>query len=305
MVKHELQDLADNIVQDQELLKKYEDDLRYETEPKKQTKYSREIKELNQSIAKHRQEYAELKEFINRIARISGNYNDLMLTNQSSLESSRLLSNLLLQIDFQAQIEFAQTAIEEHQVLSFLVHGQSCCGQEILVKRLYRIKSNWQKQFPISIDVSNQGIGYDLSKLWGRLAEYLGLSKNIERRRILERICDRLKTQDVIITFSQVEVMLFSNTLIAWLEEFWQPLVNMVRTIEPFRKTHLLMFLVGYRGSVCKSQVTLVEVFNPINYNPFIPLCLPPASPFSVEVLKKWLTLAIGFEGLTMQGQRI
>ena len=142
----------------------------------------------------------------------------------------------MLQIDFQAQFELVQTAIDQHQIIGFLVHGESYCGQEILVNRLYRIKPNWQKQFPINIDVSSQGVGYDLSKLWTRLAEYLGmlkneyldLSNNIESDRILERICDRLIAQDVIITFSKVELMLHTNKLIPWLEVFWKPLVEKV-----------------------------------------------------------------------------
>ncbi|WP_414561701.1 hypothetical protein [Anabaena sp. CCY 9613] len=54
-----LQHLEDNIRQDQDLLKKYEDSLRYEDDPRRQARYSREIEQLRESANRYRKEYDE------------------------------------------------------------------------------------------------------------------------------------------------------------------------------------------------------------------------------------------------------
>jgi hypothetical protein len=56
-----LQHLEDNIKQDLALLKKYEDALRYEDDPRRNTKYSREIEQLRESATRYQQEYDNLR----------------------------------------------------------------------------------------------------------------------------------------------------------------------------------------------------------------------------------------------------
>ncbi len=56
-----LRQLADNIQQDLELLKEYEDKLRYEDDPRRKARYRKEIEELRKSATRHRQEYEELR----------------------------------------------------------------------------------------------------------------------------------------------------------------------------------------------------------------------------------------------------
>lgn len=212
------------------------------------------------------------------LAGLSDSQSIPLTINQSSPQHPPLLFDLLLQIDFKKQFRLVKTAIAKHQTIGFLVHGELDCGQQMLVNRLYRVKPTWQTIKPIAIDVSSNAGYSNLKKLWGRVAGCLGLARDAEYSLIRERICDRLKTQDVIFIFSKVELMLYTNTLIPWLEEFWQPLVKMAKTIEPLRETHLLMFLVDNCGSVCQSEVTLTEAFDSLSYDPFIPLSLPPAS---------------------------
>jgi len=60
-----LQDLEDNIAKDQELLKDYEDELRYTENPKTKAKYRREIERQRESVARYQQEYEELKQQLN------------------------------------------------------------------------------------------------------------------------------------------------------------------------------------------------------------------------------------------------
>ncbi|KAB8334715.1 hypothetical protein SD80_010260 [Scytonema tolypothrichoides VB-61278] len=56
-----LQHLEDNIRQDQALLKEYEDTLRYEDDPRRQSRYKREIKQLRESANCYQKEYDELR----------------------------------------------------------------------------------------------------------------------------------------------------------------------------------------------------------------------------------------------------
>ncbi|MEH2359211.1 hypothetical protein [Nostoc sp.] len=59
--KLRLQHLEDNIRQDQNLLKEYEDSLRYEDDPRRQGRYKREIKQLRESANLYQKEYDELR----------------------------------------------------------------------------------------------------------------------------------------------------------------------------------------------------------------------------------------------------
>ena len=56
-----IQDLADNIRQDMNLLKAYEDELRYETDPRLLAGYRREIERQHESLSSYQQEYDELQ----------------------------------------------------------------------------------------------------------------------------------------------------------------------------------------------------------------------------------------------------
>ncbi|MHC0064706.1 hypothetical protein ACWATR_17700 [Nostoc sp. UIC 10890] len=56
-----LQHLEDNIKQDQDLLKDYEDSLRYEDDPRRKAKYTREIDKLRESANRYQKEYDELR----------------------------------------------------------------------------------------------------------------------------------------------------------------------------------------------------------------------------------------------------
>ncbi|NAT10665.1 hypothetical protein C4E22_03835 [ANME-1 cluster archaeon AG-394-G06] len=61
LTERRLQDLADNIRQDLNLLKAYEDELRYETDPRRLAGYRREIERQRESLSSYQQEYDELQ----------------------------------------------------------------------------------------------------------------------------------------------------------------------------------------------------------------------------------------------------
>jgi septal ring factor EnvC (AmiA/AmiB activator) len=61
LTERRLQDLADNLRQDLNLLKAYEDELRYETDPRRLAGYRREIERQHESLTRYQQEYDELQ----------------------------------------------------------------------------------------------------------------------------------------------------------------------------------------------------------------------------------------------------
>ena len=61
LTERRLQDLADNIRQDLNLLKAYEDELRYETDRRRLAGYRREIERQRESLSSYQQEYDELQ----------------------------------------------------------------------------------------------------------------------------------------------------------------------------------------------------------------------------------------------------
>ncbi len=248
---------------------------------------------------------ASLESRLNRYAGLPDTQSAICDEKPSSPEKPPVLFDLLLQIDFREQGKLVQKVIKLHRTAGFLVHGDRACGQQILVNRLLRLKRGWQNQSPIKIDVNYRGVAKNIPTLWRELTDWVGLPKDAQPREILDKVCDRWQTQDVIFIFYTVDYML-PGMLSAWLQEFWEPLVARANENMPKRETHLLMFLVDNCGSVCQSTVRLAEQCEHPEY-PRIPLRLPPASPFPPDALDEWMDMVIAFTevqipaGLTSQ----
>ncbi len=197
----------------------------------------------------------------------------------------RLLFHELLNADFKNQVSLVKEVIQKHRTAAFLIHGKQHCGQQLLVTRLSHLKPKWKNISPVKIDFSQRAVGGRLPYLWQQLTSWFGLPKDAESNQIIERVCDRLLTQDVIFIFDRVNEMQ-PKVLSGWLQEFWEPLVARVEENCPAipRDTHLLMFLVDNQGSVCQWNILLTDKFNEPEY-PQIPLNLPPINPFTLDVL--------------------
>ncbi len=209
-----------------------------------------------------------------------------------------LLFDLLLQIDFKQQARLVKKVMEFHQTAAFLVHGEPYCGQQLLVNRLFRLKPEWKNISPIKIDVSHNGAGRSTPHLWRQLASWFHLPKSVEPKEIIQVICDRLSTQDIILIFYTVDYMP-PTVLTGWLQQFWQPLVMQVKEncFPTQQNKHLLMFLVDNSGSVSESNILLARQFDEPEY-PRIPLHLPPVSPFPLDVLDDWIDMVTAIESM-------
>jgi hypothetical protein len=211
-----------------------------------------------------------------------------------SQETKNVFFQLLLQLDFENQINSAQKIVNRHQIASFLVYGEAKHGQQLLVNRLYRLIPDWNNSQLISIDVSPNGIGAKPVILWKSIAEYLNQSRQSDPESIQEAICEKLQTQNVIFMFSSVEDMLLKkrNILREWMEEFWTPLVAKAQQQSTQKQTYLLMFLIDHRSEVLLSDLPVAETEDQLPNRPFV---LPNAEPFPREVLREWITNASSF----------
>jgi septation ring formation regulator EzrA len=61
LIERRIQQLTDNIRKDMGLLNDYEDELRYETDPRRLARYHREIERQRESLSRYQQEYDELR----------------------------------------------------------------------------------------------------------------------------------------------------------------------------------------------------------------------------------------------------
>ena len=57
-----LKDLEDNLARERELLKQFEDTLRYESDPRIKARYQQDIERQKQAITQYQQEYAQLQQ---------------------------------------------------------------------------------------------------------------------------------------------------------------------------------------------------------------------------------------------------
>ncbi|HEY9800840.1 MAG TPA: caspase family protein [Leptolyngbyaceae cyanobacterium] len=202
-------------------------------------------------------------------------------TNLSQNTKHTLIFDLLLQVDFKQQTNIVKKVMKSYFTAGFLVHHAPECGLEVLLAKLFRMIPSLKNK-PIVIDV-----GYrDIERLWTQLGRYFHVHP-ISTSEILEKICDRWQTQDMVFIFNKVDC-LQPEILSAWLEEFWQPLVNIGKENPPKKSTHLFMFLVDHGGKVHQSNINVSTTPQPLD--PRIPLYLPAVDSFSLEILEEWIT---------------
>ncbi|NJL63875.1 MAG: hypothetical protein HC903_21135 [Methylacidiphilales bacterium] len=127
-----LQDLEDNIAKDQELLKDFEDELRYETHPKIIARYNRDIKRLRESVTGYQQEYnelqqeltgqssAQMQEMGNQLQEMDTKLNILLSSQVAIYENlDQMRQNLLLRYDAteQATIKAVTQQFNQNQLV--------------------------------------------------------------------------------------------------------------------------------------------------------------------------------------------
>jgi hypothetical protein len=203
--------------------------------------------------------------------------------NTSENTKHTLLFDLLLQVDFKQQTNIVRDVIKNHRTAGLLIHNEPDCGLEFLLAKLLRIKPSLKKISPMVFDVGYRNI----ERLWTQLGRKFDASPT-SNSDILEKICDRWQTQDVVFIFNKVDC-LQSEVLSSWLEQFWEPLVRIGKENPPQKSTHLFMFLVDHGSKVHKSNFDVAKTASSPP-DPRTPLYLPPIKSFDQEIIEEWIT---------------
>lgn len=199
-----------------------------------------------------------------------------------------LLFDLLLDMDFKQQIKTVKQVMRSHRTAAFLVHGEAGSGQDVLVTRLFRLTSTWRNNSPINNDVTINAAYRSVDSLRKQLARSLCQPENTEMSEIIEIICERWKTKDVIIIFNKVDCVPL-HILSQWLQEFWEQLVMFANQNLPQEQTHLLMFIVDNCGNISTSNaVQQVKHFHQ----------LPPLESFNLDILDDWIDKVMGMQSI-------
>jgi len=218
---------------------------------------------------------------------VQNKLDEIILECQGIKTPPNLLFDLLLDIDFKQQIRMVKEVIRSHRTAAFLVHGETDSGQDLLVTRLFRLTATWRNNSPIKNDVTNNTAYCSVDGLRRQLARSLLLPINTEMPEIINKICDRWQTKDVIIIFNKVDC-LPAPVLTQWLQEFWEQLVISAKQSLPQLETHLLMFLVDYGGKVAQA--------NPVQASQFYQL--QPIELFNLDILDDWIDRITAMESV-------
>lgn len=123
LTERRIEQLADNIRQDLNLLKEYEDVSRYEADPRRLASYRREIKRLRESLASYQQEYYELqKQVIGQPPAGMADTADLLRLMDTKLDSV-LIGQKVMQDDLNdfRKIMLARFDVGEQAIITAIV----------------------------------------------------------------------------------------------------------------------------------------------------------------------------------------
>jgi hypothetical protein len=118
----------------------------------------------------------------------------------------------------------------------------------------------------------------------------MGLGRDTDKETLAENVCKWWETQDVILLFYTVDA--FTPKLLAdWLDDFWKPISTAARQKQPLvpSNTHLLLFLVDFKGQVSEMNVALLDQPEQIR-DSYAPLKLPPTSRIREEDIDYWIS---------------
>lgn len=159
------------------------------------------------------------------------------------------LGDALLRLDYTRQVFRFRTTIDGKGIAAFLVRSpgngdedaQDCI--RLLVKRLLTYIPNQISTPPIKVRLGCNVRRSDATALWRELAKKVGSSVHAGAQEIAERVADRLRTQNVVLIFTDLDRL----DLAVCMRDFWAPLVQAAQQAPP-GGYHLILLLIDYAG---------------------------------------------------------
>lgn len=224
------------------------------------------------------------------------------IENQNTSATSGELYQALLKLGYREQVLLFKKFLKGQAIATFLVHGSPDYGQRWLLNRLItqHIRHGTTDKL-VRIQLNRIGRRRNISALWRELGGRVGkVGKQPIPSEIVEQVYKWWQTQNVILVFHDVDCMP-QEYLQQLIQEFWLPLATQARKVVSSKpKYQLMMFLVDYIGDIGTKNTLFVEKLEP-NWEPRIPIKLPPIIPFGDRTLNDWMeTIEIEFDTLPL-----
>jgi hypothetical protein len=195
------------------------------------------------------------------------------------------LGDALLRLNYTSQVFQFRTTIHDSGVAAFLVRSPGSGDDDaedsirLLVKRLLTYIPNQISTPPIKVRLNCKVRRSDATALWRELAKKVGSSVQAGVQEVAERVADRLRTQNVVLIFTDLDRI----DLAVCMRDFWAPLVQAAQQAPP-GSYHLILLLVDYAGvaSLPEPHASIVLVG------------LPHVLRFPDDELTAWVKGALG-----------
>ncbi len=278
--KHE--DLEEEYEEVRKKLKWFKKERTNKSDSEAKYELDQRIEEYEERLQEIEEELEELEEQINQPKR-AGN---------SDLEKCQTLDFLyksLLKLGYWEQHNLFEEIAGKYFYGVFLIQGHSKeYGQRWLLNRLVSIIPNSLEGKNIIIDLNRTSSRTDIVAIWDEFAGRVGLPEKSLPSQIAGRICELWRSQNVFITFNNVDETIKEN-LCDLLNDFWVSLTQKILEDKNQQNAFkLLIFLLDYQGVVSQWNVGFVENYDS-DWQPNFPLGLPAIHPFSDKDLRDWL----------------
>lgn len=201
-----------------------------------------------------------------------------------------LLYELIVDIDFEKQVNSAKKIINTYRAVSFFIHGESQCGQSVLAKRLLRFLPDANRSerefYKLTISRSTRN---SKSSFWNEICEEL----NTRRTDMHNEIISRLKTRDIIITIDNIGLVqkpVFEEIV----GNFWKPLIIKVNqsfnsnSLDFNTNCSLILFLIDFNVATKFLESNLIS-HTDSDPDLSLPVCLPATGRLQEDSIKNWV----------------
>lgn len=211
--------------------------------------------------------------------------------NPPSSDTDRLY-NALLRLDYVKQESLFQDFVQTNPMGACLIHGEPEYGQRWLLHRLLKaIPTNNTASVTKKFSFLRKVRSGSLDALWQEMRNQLKLKCQPLPAEIAKAVCNLWQTQTVVLIFDDAD-QISEDHLEKFLQDFWQPLVNLAGSKPPkYRNFRLLLFLLDLDGCADAWSIPFADALE-VAWKPHTPLKLPAIKPIGDMELAYWLEKA-------------
>lgn len=206
-------------------------------------------------------------------------------------QEKRFFIDLVMRLDYRSQEEtFARLlrARRVERIATAVVCGDPDHGLYWVCNRLRRqVPPSEEPPFVVQYSFGSGAVKHDVAGIYADLARKHGLPKGAERQRILEKVCDRWRTTNLVFLFSQVE-KLGAPGLTALLEELWAPFAQEAARRRPGAASTWIAAFFLHQGD--PSEIAAAPVCRAAfgGAAAHVPVLLPKLAPFDTSARERW-----------------